>query len=369
MSSFESVFGDSPEFVARAPGRVNLLGEHTDYNEGYVLPIAIEQQTSVSMSHSNSKQYALYSEMLDDIVYFTLGKSPTEHFATYVYGCLMEARAVGMKMPVLDIYIQSDVPMGAGLSSSAALEVATLRVLRALTGFPLDDVQIAQLAQRAEIQYAGVRCGIMDQMASSLAGTKEALLLDTRTLERRLVPLPPASAVLVLDSGVARTLATSGYNQRRTECEEAAHQLGVQSLRDVHDISLADALPEPLGRRVRHIVSENARVLRAAECNNAAEFGMLMNASHASLRDDYEVSVPQLDQLVTLLQAHPHVYGARLTGAGFGGACVALCKPESLHQISEAVLQDYSSMGLKGRVLVPPHWVDRTATVGGGSAS
>jgi galactokinase len=369
VSSFEAVFGNSPEVVARAPGRVNLLGEHTDYNEGYVLPIAIEQQTSVSMSHSNSEQYALYSETLDDIVYFTLGKSPTEHFATYVYGCLMEARAVGVKVPVLDIYIQSDVPMGAGLSSSAALEVATLRVLRALTGFPLDDVRIAQLAQRAEIQYAGVRCGIMDQMASSLAGTREALLLDTLTLERRLVPLPPASAVLVLDSGVARTLAGSGYNQRRAECEEAARQLGVSTLRDIQDVSLADALPESLGRRVRHIVSENARVLRAAECNNAEEFGMLMNASHASLRDDYEVSVPQLDQLVTLLQAHPDVYGARLTGAGFGGACVALCKPASLQQISEAVLQDYSSMGLKGRVLVPPHWVNRTATVGAGSAS
>ncbi|SEN58036.1 galactokinase [Nitrosospira multiformis] len=358
VSSFEAVFGNSPEVVARAPGRVNLLGEHTDYNEGYVLPIAIEQQTSVSVSvsHSNSEQYALYSETLDDIVYFTLGKSPTEHFATYVYGCLMEARAVGVKVPVLDIYIQSDVPMGAGLSSSAALEVATLRVLRVLTGFPLDDVQIAQLAQRAEIQYAGVRCGIMDQMAASLAGTREALLLDTLTLERRLVPLPPASAVLVLDSGVARTLAGSGYNQRRAECEEAARQLGVSTLRDLQDVSLADALPEPLSRRVRHIVSENARVLRAAECNNAEEFGMLMNASHASLRDDYEVSVSQLDQLVTLLQAHPDVYGARLTGAGFGGACVALCKPGSLQQISEAVLQDYSNVGLKGGVLVPPHW-------------
>jgi galactokinase len=184
-------------------------------------------------------------------------------------------------------------------------------------------------------------------------------LLDTRTLERRLVPLPPASAVLVLDSGVARTLATSGYNQRRAECEEAARQLGVSTLRDVQEVSLADALPEPLPRRVRHIVSENARVLRAAECDNAEEFGMLMNASHLSLRDDYEVSVPQLDQLVALLQAHPDVYGARLTGAGFGGACVALCKPGLLQQISEAVLRDYSysSMGLKGRVLVPPSFV------------
>src|SRR5687768_6669292 len=287
MSSFEAVFGTSPEAVAQAPGRVNLLGEHTDYNDGYVLPIAIDQQTSVSMRRSSGGKYALYSETLDSTVDFTLDQSPAEHFATYVYGCLMEARAAGIEVPVLDIHVQSDVPMGVGLSSSAALEVATLRALRLLTGSPLDDLRIARIAQRAEIEYAGVRCGIMDQMASSLAGTQRALFLDTRTLERRLVPLPPASAVLVLDSGVVRALAGSGYNQRRAECEEAARLLGVIALRDVPDVSSADALPELLRRRVRHIVSENARVLRAAECSSAKEFGMLMNASHASLRDDY----------------------------------------------------------------------------------
>ena len=173
-----------------------------------------------------------------------------------------------------------------------------------------------------------------------------ALFLDTRTLERRLVPLPPASAVLVLDSGVARTLAGSGYNERRAECEEAARRLGVSSLRDVHDILEADTLPEPLRRRVRHVVSENARVLLAADCTNAKEFGVLMNASHASLRDDYEVSIPELDRLVALLQAHPNVYGARLTGAGFGGACVALCKPEGLQAAARKVLHQYSAQGL-----------------------
>jgi galactokinase len=306
------------------------------------------------MRRSSGGKYALYSETLDSTVDFTLDQSPAEHFATYVYGCLMEARAAGIEVPVLDIHVQSDVPMGVGLSSSAALEVATLRALRMLTRSPLDDVGIARLAQRAEIEYAGVRCGIMDQMASSLAGTRHALFLDTRTLERRLVPLPPASAVLVLDSGVARTLAGSGYNQRRAECEEAARLLGVIALRDVPDVSSADALPEPLRGRVRHIVSENARVLQAVASGSAEEFGVLMNASHASLRDDYEVSVPQLDQLVALLQAHPEVYGARLTGAGFGGACVALCKPEALQQISQRVLRDYSRAGFNGRVLVPP---------------
>jgi galactokinase len=244
--------------------------------------------------------------------------------------------------------------MGVGLSSSAALEVATLRALRELTHQPLDDVRIAQLAQRAEIEHAGVRCGIMDQMAASLADTERALLLDTRTLERRLVPLPPDSAVLVLDSGIARTLAGSGYNERRAECEAAARLLGVASLRDVHDPAAVARLPAPLRRRARHVVSENARVLDAVACGDAIAFGRLMNASHTSLRDDYEVSVPPLDRLVALLQAQPGVYGARLTGAGFGGACVALCRPQALHEVARSVLEHYAGEGHEGRLLVPP---------------
>jgi galactokinase len=354
MSSFEQVFGGRPAVVGRAPGRVNLLGDHTDYNDGYVLPIAIDQMTAVSVRPSNTGKYALHADALDSTVRFTLDQPPVEHFATYVFGCLLEARAAGVETPPLDIHVRSDVPMGVGLSSSAALEVATLRALRELTGAPLDDVRLAQLAQRAEIQYAGVRCGIMDQMASSLAGTHSALFLDTRTLERRLVPLPPASAVLVLDSGVSRSLASSGYNQRRAECEEAARRLGVTALRDVSDISALHVLPGPLRRRARHVVTENARVLRAARCTSAEEFGSLMNASHTSLRDDYEVSTLELDRLVALLQAHPHTYGARLTGAGFGGACVALCHTGTLDEIAGEVLQSYADAGFRGKQLVPP---------------
>jgi galactokinase len=305
------------------------------------------------MRPNGKDQHVLYSEMLNSVVRFSFNNPPVEHFATYVYGCLMEAQANGLEAPPSDIHVQSEVPMGVGLSSSAALEVATLRALRALTGAQLDDVRIAQLAQRAEIEYAGVRCGIMDQMAASLADTRSALFLDTRTLERRLVPLPPASAVLVINSGVARTLAASGYNQRRAECEEAASRLGVTALRDVGEIAAADSLPEPLRSRVRHIVSENARVLEAVNCLNAHDFGLLMNASHASLRDDYQVSVPELDFLVGLLQANPYVYGARLTGAGFGGACVALCEPQALQEIAVVVLEDYERAGFKGRLLVP----------------
>jgi galactokinase len=231
------------EVVAEAPGRVNLLGEHTDYNDGYVLPVAIAQTTRVTMRRGTGDHCELRAATLGESARFTLDAPPAAAFARYVYGCLVEARAAGIKVPPLVIEVDSMVPMGVGLSSSAALEVATLRALRSLLGAPLDDVQIAQLAQRAEIEHAGVRCGIMDQMASSLASTDRALFLDTRTLERRLVPLPVHSTVLVLDSGITRALAGSGYNQRRAECEQAARLLGVPALRDANDDAAIEALP------------------------------------------------------------------------------------------------------------------------------
>ena len=353
-SGFERVFGSAPEALADAPGRVNLLGEHTDYNDGYVLPIAITQRTRVAMRRSGSNRFSLHAQGQGDTVHFGLDAAPREQFARYVFGCLLLARGQGAEIPALEIHVDSDVPMGVGLSSSAALEVATLRCLRQLLQLPFDDVLIARLAQRAEIEHAGVNCGIMDQMASSLADTGRALLLDTRSLERSFVELPPGSAVLVIDSGVARSLATSGYNQRRAECEEAARLLGVHSLRDVSDEHRLSALPDLLRRRARHVVTENARVLQAVACTSATEFGALMNASHASLRDDYEVSTPELDRLVALLQQQPAVFGARLTGAGFGGACVALCRSDGLQEAATRVLEQYRDAGHDGRVLVPP---------------
>jgi galactokinase len=355
MSNFETVFGASPQASGEAPGRVNLLGEHTDYNDGFVLPIAIAQRTRVTMRRSQELQFSLHANGQGATVHFILGQPPAEHFASYVYGCLMQARRCsGAAIEPLQIHVESHVPIGVGLSSSAALEVATLRCLRSLLGLPFDDVLIAQLAQRAEIEYAGVNCGIMDQMASSLADTRRALLLDARTLERRLVELPVGSAVLVLDSGIARSLAASGYNQRRAECEHAARLLGVPSLRDVRNVDALQHLPDVLKRRARHVVSENTRVLQAVACAGAADFGALMNASHASLRDDYEVSTPDLDDLVSLLQHQAGVYGARLTGAGFGGACVALCDEHALDSAAATVLDRYRAQGRQGRVLVPP---------------
>ena len=354
MSRFEDIYGTAPEAQASAPGRVNLLGEHTDYNDGFVLPIAIPQQTQMAMRRNGQTQFSLHAAELGQTVHFALAQPPAEHFASYVYGCLVLAAEGGTAIPPLDIHVASSVPIGVGLSSSAALEVATLRCLRQLLGLALDDVQIAQLAQRAEIEFAGVRCGIMDQMASSLAGTDRALLLDTRSLARRFVALPPSSSVLVLDSGIARSLAGSGYNARRAECEQAARLLGVASLRDVPGVDALAGLPEPLQRRARHVLTENARVLQAVDCcSDAAAFGALMNQSHASLRDDYEVSTAGLDSLVALLQAQPGVFGARLTGAGFGGACVALCEAGALPGVATAVLAAYAAAGHSGRLLVP----------------
>ena len=246
------------------------------------------------------------------------------------------------------MFIQGNVPSG-GLSSSAALEVATLRALRDLYALELDDVALALRGVKVEHEFVGVKCGVMDQMASSLADTTTMLLIDTRSLERRAVPFPAGAEVLVIDSGVPRRLAESGYNERRAQVEEASRLLDVQELRDVTDASALASLPALLQKRARHVVSENARVLAGLGAD-AAAFGQLMNASHASLRDDYEVSHPQVDALVALLQAHPDIFGARMTGAGFGGAVVALARAGRAAGAAQDVLTQY---GPDGRRVVP----------------
>ncbi|HVL36408.1 MAG TPA: galactokinase family protein [Burkholderiales bacterium] len=327
-----------------APGRVNLLGEHTDYNDGFVLPAAIPQRTRVQAEGAGG----FLLQALGRGMPFRLDAAPAEQPAKYVYGCIKELEALGIAVPPMRFQVDSDVPIGVGLSSSAALEVATLRALRAALGLSLDDVAIARLAQRAEVRHAGVRCGIMDQMAASLAQPGTMLFLDTRSLERRLLPLPEGAALAVVDSGVERSLAASGYNERRAQCEAAARELGVPALRDVASPRALERLPEPLRRRARHVVSENCRVLSALGAD-AATFGRLMDASHASLRDDFEVSTRELDTLVECLRAQPDVLGARLTGAGFGGACVALCRAGTARAAAEAALARY---GGAGRVLV-----------------
>ena len=353
MVSIEHFFGGAPDAHESAPGRVNLLGEHTDYNDGFMLPVATPQRTEVALGASCDGHFTLYSATLDASVRFERGAAAPPGFGSYIEGCVRMVEAEGMTVPPLRVYVSTDLPVGAGLSSSAALEIAMLRALRSLLGLPFDDVMLARMAQRAEIRYAKVNCGIMDQMASSLAGTTDMLFIDARTLEHRLLPLPPDSELIVIDSGVPRTLAASKYNERRAECDAAARQLGVPALRDVLDAASVETLPPPLRQRARHVVHENLRVLDAAAGIDAVRFGALMNASHASLRDDYEVSIPALDYLTETLRADPAVHGARLTGAGFGGACVALCRKGAAAAAGAAAVARYNAGGMHGTLLIP----------------
>ncbi|HLW24600.1 MAG TPA: galactokinase [Steroidobacteraceae bacterium] len=339
MTRFEQFFGYPPEACAEAHGRVNLLGEHTDYNEGFVLPTIIPQATRVWV--------AVNPQGVDRVVSAQLGAGDRADFARYALGCLALLRAASYPLEAMSILIDSDVPIGAGLSSSAALEVAVLRAARSRFALDIDDVQIARLGQQAEIEYAGVHCGIMDQMAASVGVLGHMLLLDTRSLARSLIPLPQGADLCVLDSGIPRSLATSAFNQRRSECEQAARALGERSLRDVDDLEQIARLPPPLDRRVRHVVTENRRVLAAVN-QSASGFGRLMNASHASLRDDFAVSVPALDLLVDFLQRDPRVFGARLTGAGFGGACVALVHSGTQSEVARDILAAYGANGHPG---------------------
>ncbi|MDP9088284.1 MAG: galactokinase [Pseudomonadota bacterium] len=341
MRAFSSQFGFEPSVIASAPGRVNLLGDHTDYNDGFVLPTATTQSTTVGVAQSRDSFHDFYSVQLGSRARFRDGSAPPAGFADYVHGCIEVLRRRNLKVGAITVCIDSQVPVGAGLSSSAALEVATIRALRELYGFNLDDVALALLAQQAEIEFAHVNCGVMDQMASSLGSNDRMLFLDTRSLETRQIPFPNGAEILIVDSNVPRTLAGSAYNERRAQCEEASRLLGVSALRDITDVDSTKRLPKPLDVRARHVVSENNRVLAAAQGVDAPHFGALMTASHASLRDDYQVSVPEVDYIVACLQADPQVYGARMTGAGFGGACVALIKQGARDAVARSALSGY----------------------------
>jgi galactokinase len=310
-------------------------------------------RTTVTLAHSADDAHHFYSADVDEQVVVGRRGILASGFGRYLNGCLRMLESTGVDVPPLQVYVQSDLPIGVGLSSSAALEVATLRAVRELLDLRLDDVTLARTAQKAEITYAGVQCGIMDQMAASLCDESRMLFLDTRTLESQVLPLPADAELIVIDSGVKRTLAGSKYNERRSECNTAALAMGVNALRDVTDIAKLNKIDQPYRRRARHVVSENQRVLEAAAGVSATRFGTLMNASHVSLRDDYEVSIVELDELTDLLRKHGDVYGARLTGAGFGGACVALCKNGKGADIGGAVTAAYNARGRQGRLLIP----------------
>jgi galactokinase len=365
--SFQKIFGAKPDAVVRAPGRVNLIGEHTDYNDGYVLPAAIDRAIRMAGRRRPGRTVRLHSLDFSDAVEFSLDsiEPDARHpWSNYVRGVTQLLEADGHKLPGAEIVLGGDVPREAGLSSSAAVEVAAAAFWRKLAPLDFDAVYGVKLARRAENEFVGVPCGVMDQFASALGREGHALFLDCRDLSFRHVPLRSDTKIVVCNSGVRRALAQSEYELRLKQCRQAVAQLGstglaVKSLRDVDLDDLdgaAEALGELLFRRAHHIVSENERVLEAVkvlEEGDLERFGQLMNASHESLRDDYEVSSKELDSLVELARRQPGVFGARMTGAGFGGCTVNLVHAEAAEPFAQAVRAGYKqAMGLEAEIYV-----------------
>jgi galactokinase len=348
--------------VASAPGRVNLIGEHTDYNGGFVLPIATPQQTTVHVSRRDDQHVRVCSANVppdEECAEFRLGEERRGgKWIDYVQGVTVALREAGCVLNGFDGRVESGIPLGAGLASSASFEVALIRALTQAFHLDLDALRAARIGHRAETAFVGVPVGIMDQMAASLATVDTALFLDTRSLEFERVPLPASAELIVIDSGIKHHHAAGEYRTRRAECDEAARLLGVEALRDVPVERLSTiVLAPPLDRRVRHVVTENARVLHMREAlrsDDATRAGTLMNASHDSMRDDFEVSIPEIDALVDAARSQPDAFGARLTGGGFGGCIVVLAMRGKTAVIADAVLRSYARLtGRSARVLIP----------------
>ncbi len=353
VTDFERRFGHVPQ-VFRAPGRVNLIGEHTDYNDGFVMPAAIDFSTWVAAGPGNDDHFVVASREFPDQFEFSLAEpsSRQRRWTDYVQGVAVTLRSAGFNFPGANLLIGSDVPMGAGLSSSAALEVSTGFALLQLGGNKPDLVQLAKLCQRAENEFVGTRCGIMDQFVSCLAEQGHCLMIDCRSLDYSKLPVPEHCALVICNTMVRHQLASGEYNLRRQQCEEGLEilQRFVPQARSLRDISLqqleqyAGELPEILHRRCRHVITEIQRVLDAASAlkrDDLERFGELMRQSHLSLQNDYEVSCPELDLMADSASRQPGVYGARMTGGGFGGCTINLVKREAVQQVVDRVAAEY----------------------------
>ena len=350
---FRTHFGSAPKLVARAPGRVNLIGEHTDYNDGFVLPCAISRQTLVAAQRRDDRQVRIVAGDLGGVTAeFSLAEpiapDSAAPWSTYVRGVADGLLEAGLDLPGADLAIMGDMPQGAGLSSSAALENAAGLALAALAGQPgFDRTRLALIGQRAEHRFAGCNCGIMDQLVSARAEAGAALLIDCRSLACTPVPLPADLAVMIVHSGIERGLVDGEYNLRRQQCEAAARHFGVGALRDLDVLPPASGLEPVAYARARHVVGENARTLAASEAlrtGDTATLGRLMAESHAAMRDDFQITLPAIDRLVPLLQdAIGADGGARMTGGGFGGAVVALLPQDRVAAVQSAVEDGYRS--------------------------
>ncbi len=353
VQAFQSQIGSAPTILARAPGRINLIGEHTDYNDGFVLPMSINQATFVALSPRDDDQVRVISLDFGGDHTFTLGDWHGEqhpHWTRYPRGVMWLLADKGYTLSGLNIVMGSELPIGAGVSSSASVEMAVLESLLALLGVETyTQAEKALMGVEVEHRFVGIPCGVMDQMASAAGDAGNALLIDCRSLETELVAVPEGAAVVVMDTAKKRGLVDSEYGLRRQQCEEAARILGVKALRDVDVADLPEALPKlpPVNqKRVRHVVTEDARTLEAVDAFRAGDLervGQLFNTSHASLRDDYEVSCAELDIMVALAQAQPGCYGARMSGGGFGGCAVALVQRERVADFIAAVGPAYAA--------------------------
>ena len=358
FNGFTAEFTGRPTHLAIAPGRVNLIGEHTDYNDGFVLPVALDRDVRVlfrARADSRVKLYALEFDSWSEFEIGSLRWDDDQLWPNYVKGVGWALAELGIRLQGFEGIISGNVPRGSGLSSSAALEVAVAKAFLASANqiHALSGSQIAQAAQKAENDYVGVNCGIMDQFISALGEEGHALLIDCRSLQYRRVPFPADTSLVIGNTKASRSLAGSAYNERRAQCEDGVRRLQevlprIAALRDVSSVQLEahrHLLPDTVYRRCRHVVSENERVQAAVEALEQGDFrlvGRLMDASHASLRDDYEVSSEALDVMVESMRGHPGCLGARLTGAGFGGCAVALVWAGSEADVRESALKSYA---------------------------
>lgn len=350
IEQFKQAFNYAPKYLVQAPGRVNIIGEHTDYNDGFVLPMAIDRYVYLALSPRNDHQVHIHSMDFNETAQFSLDKlninnKETKHWIEYIKGVAYFLQKHGNKLNGFDGILHGNIPRGAGLSSSAAVELTAAKAFATISDINWDGIKMAKLAQQAENQWIGVNCGIMDQMAISLGKARHALLIDCRSLETKSVPLPPEVSVVIMDTSTRRGLVDSAYNERRSQCELAAKTLGVEALRDVTDDLWQKAqsvLRDNTLLRARHVVTENQRVLQAVDAMqkmDPVKLGELMNASHESLRFDFEVSSKHLDTMVECARNAVGCYGARMTGAGFGGCAVALVKEiyaeDFVYQVAE----------------------------------